>query len=236
MGRRRRRETTLTTGTPRCPSRAWTAFGWRSGSLWLRVGLVIGALCLAGLPGAVLGQTPTTPSEVRYIDELKQRNADYGPGCNGIGISTPRAVNMPADISTRWAAGHSACIPGMRLVMACIGEVVEADRLIGCTLQVADGQAPASIGCEQLTLLLPHDRVQPDPVLSDILSQGSEGGSVSCAEPRQLAAGTTIAAAYRVPAAETRGDLALMIDVDGSEVPAFLIPAAQVDVAPVEAT
>jgi hypothetical protein len=166
-------------------------------------------------------------SQLRYIEELKQRNADYGPGCNGIGISTPREVNMPADISTRWAGGHSACIPGLRLVAACIGEVSGSYRLIGCTLQVADGESAASLGCQQLTLIAPDTRLHPNPELSDILSGGSDGAAASCATPSQLASGATIAAAFRIPVARSPGDLALLIDLDGSEVPAFLIPASQ---------
>lgn len=186
--------------------------------------LAVALLALAAGAAPVRAQEG---SQLRYIEELKQRNADYGPGCNGIGISTPSEVNMPADISTRWAAGHSACIPGLRLVAACIGEVSDNSRLIGCTLQVADGEAAASLGCQQLTLIAPDTRLRPNPELSDILSGGSGGSAVSCATPSPLASGAAIAAAFRIPVARSPGDLALLIDIDGSEVPAFLIPASQ---------
>jgi hypothetical protein len=178
-------------------------------------------------PSGALAQVTLAAPQARYIEELKQRNDDYGPGCNGIGISVPLSVNMPDTISSRWAAGHSACIPGLRLVATCLGEIVAADRVIGCTIQVADGKAVGMLGCEQLTLITAADRFKPDPSLSDALGEGSEGGSRSCAEPRDLTPGATIAAAFFVPATESTGDLALMIDVDGSEVPVFLIPSGQ---------
>jgi hypothetical protein len=195
-----------------------------------RLWLIVCALFLASIPDIVLAQDQPDASEQRYIEELKQRNADYGPGCNGIGISTPREVNPPTDISTRWAAGHSACIPGMRLVLACIGEVENENRIIGCTLQVADGQAAGAVACERLTLLAPDARFHPDPLLSDALSRGSVGASLSCSEPLDFSPGATIAVAFLVPAAESAGDLALIIDVNGEEVPAFLIPAGQLSV------
>jgi hypothetical protein len=78
-------------------------------------------------------------------------------------------------------------------------------------------------------LITPSARVTPDATLSDALGEASEGGSRSCSEPQDIAAGATFAAAFLVPATESRGDLAVMIDVDGSEVPAFLIPAGQLD-------
>src|SRR5215213_4040182 len=105
-----------------------------------RLGLVAGVLLLAAGPRVAHAQDQPGPSQARYIEELKQRNAGYGPGCDGIGISVPAEVNMPADITSRWAAGHSACIPGMRLIMTCMGEVTGEERVIGCTLQVADGE------------------------------------------------------------------------------------------------
>lgn len=199
--------------------------------MFCRLWLIACVLFLTHIPDVALAQDEPDASQVRYIEELKQRNADYGPGCNGIGVSTPRAVSLPADISTRWAAGHSACIPGMRLVMACIGEVANEDRLIGCTLQVADGQAGGTVACEQFTLLTPDARIHPDPILSDALSRGSNDASQSCSESQGFSPGVTIAAAFLIPAAESAGDLALTIDVDGSEVPAFLIPAGQLSVA-----
>jgi hypothetical protein len=188
---------------------------------------VVLALLTATAGRAQAQQAVATP-QVRYIDELKQRNAAYGPGCDGIGISLPMTVNMPANTTGRWTAGHSACIPGMRLMMSCLGEVVVTDRIIGCTLRVADGQAAKALGCADLTLITPAARFSPDQALSDALAIGSEGGSLSCAKPRELTTGATITAAFSVPAAESEGDLAVLIDVDGSEVPAFLIPAAQV--------
>jgi hypothetical protein len=192
------------------------------------IGLVV--LLAFAATARVVGAQDASPSpQDRYIEELKQRNAAYGPGCNGIGISVPATQDMPADITSRWAAGHSACIPDLRLVMACIGEVVDEDRVISCTLQVADGQGDGTISCEQFALITPSARVTPDATLSDALGEASEGGSRSCSEPQDIAAGATFAAAFLVPATESRGDLAVMIDVDGSEVPAFLIPAGQLD-------
>jgi hypothetical protein len=167
--------------------------------------------------------------QARYIEELKQRNNDYGPGCNGIGISVPLSVDVPDPISTRWAAGHSACIAGLRLVTTCLGEIVAADRVIGCTLEVADGGTTGDLGCQQLTLITASARFHPDPSLSNTLAEGSNGGSHSCSEAVPLATGAAIAAAFSVPVIESAGDLALMIDIDGSEVPAFLIPSGQVD-------
>jgi hypothetical protein len=198
--------------------------------LWLLA--VVLLIAHAGMSRVALAQEALATPQARYIEELKQRNDDYGPGCNGIGISVPIAVDMPAAISSRWAAGHSACIPGMRLVATCIGEVVAEDRVVGCTLRVADGQAAETIGCERLTLLTASTRFAPDPTLSDALAEGSEGGSGSCSEPRDLTPDTAIAAAFLAPAMESSGDLALLIDLDGSEVPAFLIPSGQLDVSP----
>jgi hypothetical protein len=185
-------------------------------------------LKIAAAPVA-LAQDEPAGSQIRYIKELEQRNVDYGAGCNGIGVSLPPTVSMPADISTRWAAGHSACIPGMRLVLVCSGEVAGEDRVIGCLLRVADGSAAGSLGCDQLTLIAPDARFKPDPGLSQALSEGSAGGSVPCSQPSAYTAGLTVAAAFLVPAAESRGDLAVLIDVDESEVPAFLIPSGQLD-------
>ncbi|MBW3634711.1 MAG: hypothetical protein KY456_16960 [Chloroflexi bacterium] len=196
--------------------------------LWLLVCILL----LTGTPRIALAQDDPSALQVRYIEELKQRNAVYGPGCNGIGISVPATQNMPVDITSRWAAGHSACIPDLRLVMACIGEVAGEDRVIGCTIQVADGQGDGTITCEQLTLITPSTRYTPDAVLSDALGEASEGGSRSCSEPVNLAPGATVAAAFLVPATSSMGDLAIMIDINGAEVPAFLIPAGQLGAEP----
>jgi hypothetical protein len=196
-------------------------------SMRYRLWLLACVLLLAAGPRIALAQNASGASQVRYIEELKQRNAGYGPGCDGIGISVPAEVNMPIDITSRWAAGHSACIPGMRLIMACIGEVTGEDRVIGCTLQVVDGQGEGTITCDQLTMIAPGARFTPDAMLSDTLSEASEGGSQSCSERIELTPGATVAATFLVPASETTGDLAVLIDVDGSEVPAFLIPAGQ---------
>jgi hypothetical protein len=179
------------------------------------------------MPNVAFAQGESSDSQVRYIEELKQRNAAYGPGCNGIGISVPTTVEVPADITSRWAAGHSGCIPGLRLVMACIGEVTSDDRVIACTLQVADGERDETVTCEQLTLIAPGARFTPDAKLSGDLGEASEGGSRSCSEPMNLTPGATVAAVFVVPASESTGDLAVMVDVDGAEAPAFLIPAGQ---------
>jgi hypothetical protein len=199
--------------------------------MFSRLWLLVCVLCIC-TQGITLAQEGREGSQVRYIDELKQRNADYGPGCNGIGISVPQAVNMPADLTTRWVAGHSACIPGMRLIITCIGEVTGEDRVIGCTLQVADGEGEGTIACEQLTLIAPDARFAPDVMLSDTLGEASEGGSRSCSEPIEVTPGATVAAVFLVPASESTGDLAVTVDVDGSEVPAFLIPAGQLSADP----
>ena len=188
---------------------------------------LVSLLALGSMPRVAQAQDESSPSQARFIEELKQRNAFYGPGCNGIGISVPATQNMPVDITSRWAAGHSACIPDLRLVMTCTGEVAGEDRVISCTIQVADGQRDGTIACERLTLIAPDARFTPDTMLSDALGEASEGGSGSCTEPQDLTPGTTVAAAFLVPATESMGDLAVMIDVDGSEVPAFLIPAGQ---------
>jgi hypothetical protein len=195
----------------------------------VRLLLLTCVLLTAVVPGSVLAGDEIEGAQVRYIDELKQRNVDYGPGCNGIGVSIPQSVEMPADLSTRWVAGHSACIPGMRLVMICIGEVAGADRVIGCLLRVADGEAAEAIGCDLLTLITPGGRFTPDPLLSKTLSEGSESASKPCSEPGTFAEGTTVAAAFLVPAAESTGDLAILLNLDGSEVPAFLLPSSQMD-------
>jgi hypothetical protein len=192
-----------------------------------RLAFVACILLLAAGPRGAHAQDQPDDSQVRYIEEFKQRNAGYGPGCDGIGISVPAAVDMPADITSRWVAGHSACIPGMRLIMTCIGEVTDEDRVISCTLQVADGQSLGTISCGQLTLIAPDARFTPDAMLSDTLGEASEGGSRSCSERIELAPGATVAAVFLVPASGSTGDLAVMIDVDGAEVPAFLIPAGQ---------
>jgi hypothetical protein len=199
--------------------------------MFSRLWLLVCVLCIC-TPGITLAQEGPDGSQVRFIEELKQRNADYGPGCDGIGISVPAEVNMPADISSRWAAGHSACIPDMRLIMTCAGEVTGEDRVVSCTLQVADGQRDGAIGCDQLTLIVPDARFTPDAMLSDTLGDASEGGSRSCSEGIALTPGATVAAVFLVPASESTGDLAVTVDVDGSEVPAFLIPAGQLSADP----
>ena len=193
--------------------------------LWL-IGL-ISMLALGGMPRVALAQDTGSQSQERYIEELKQRNAAYGPGCNGIGISVPVSVVIPTDVTSRWAAGHSACIPGLRLVMACTGDVVSEERVIGCMLQVAEGQLDRTVACERLTLITPGARYTPDATISDVMAEASEGGAQSCSQPRDLTPDITVAAGFRVPAAETTGDLAITLDVDGSEVPGFLIPAGQ---------
>ncbi len=195
--------------------------------MFCRVWLLACVLVLVAMPRTTLAQDTSGASQVRYIEELKQRNAGYGPGCDGIGISVPAEVDMPADITSRWAAGHSACVPGMRLIMTCMGEVTGEDRVIGCTLQVADGEGDGTISCDQLTLIAPDARFTPDVMLSDTLGEASEGGSRSCSEPIQLTPGATVAAVFLVPASGSTGDLAVTVDVDGAEVPAFLIPAGQ---------
>jgi hypothetical protein len=192
--------------------------------------ILISVLALGGIPRSTVAQETGAESQYRYVVELKQRNAAYGPGCNGIGISVPVAVDMPADVTTRWAAGHSACIPDLQLVMACAGEVVGEERVIGCLLQVADGQTDRTVACEQLTLITPGGRYTPEPALSVAMAEASEGGSQSCSEPRALAPNVTIAVPFHVPATMSVGDLAVTIDVDGAEVPAFLIPAGQLNV------
>jgi hypothetical protein len=204
----------------------------QAGSMAHRLGLLACVLLLAAMPRLALAQDAPGASQVHYIEELKQRNAGYGPGCDGIGISVPAEVNMPADISSRWAAGHSACIPDMRLIMTCAGEVTGEDRVVSCTLQVADGQRDGAIGCDQLTLIVPDARFTPDAMLSDTLGDASEGGSRSCSEPIELTRGATVGAVFLVPASESTGDLAVTVDVDGSEVPAFLIPAGQLSADP----
>ena len=191
------------------------------------LGFLACVLLLTAMPSVAFAQGESSGSQVRYIEELKQRNAAYGPGCNGIGISVPATVEVPADMSSRWAAGHSGCIPDLRLVMTCIGEVTGEDRVIACTLQVADGERDETVTCEQLTLITPGARFTPDAMLSDTLGEASEGGSRSCSEPINLTLGATVAAVFIVPASETTGDLAVIVDVDGAEVPAFLIPAGQ---------
>jgi hypothetical protein len=196
-------------------------------SMALRLGLLVCVLVVAAMPRITLAQDPPGASQARYIEELKQRNAGYGPGCDGIGISVPAEVDMPTDISSRWAAGHSACVPGMRLIMTCLGEVSGEDRVIGCTLQVADGERDGTISCDQLTLIAPDARFTPDAMLSDTLGEASEGGSRSCSERIPLTPGAAVAAVFLVPASGSAGDLAVTVDVDGSEVPAFLIPAGQ---------
>ena len=185
-------------------------------------------VAVAGIPCVAFAQPDPASPQTRYIEELKQRNDDYGPGCNGIGITVPATLDIPESISTRWAAGHSACIPGLRMVTTCLGDIVGDDRIIGCTLRVADGQSATSLGCAQLTLITAGTRLTSVPELSNTLAVGSEGGARSCTEQVALLPGATVAAAFSVPAIESSGDLALLIEIDGSEVPAFLIPAGQV--------
>lgn len=189
--------------------------------------IMICLVTFAGTLRTTLAQDPAPPSHVRYIEELKQRNADYGPGCNGIGISIPVTTDVPTDMSSRWAAGHSACTPGLRFVMTCAGEVASDERVIACMLRVAEGQSDRTVGCEQVTLITPGGRYTPDAGLSDAMAEVSEGASRSCSEPRDLAPGVTIAVPFHAPASTSSGDLAVMIDVDGAEVPAFLVPAGQ---------
>lgn len=194
--------------------------------------IVISFLTLAGTFRSTLAQDPASLSQDRYIEELKQRNAQYGPGCNGIGISIPMAVEVPPDVTSRWAGGHSACTPGLRFVMTCGAEVTGEERVIACMLRVAEGQGDRTIGCDQLTLITPGRRYTPDPALSDAMAETSEGASRSCSEPGDLAPGVTIAVPFHAPANTSMGDLAVLIDVDGAEVPAFLIPAGQLTIEP----
>jgi hypothetical protein len=195
--------------------------------------IVISLLTLAGGVRSTLAQDLGTPPQARYIAELKQRNADYGPGCNGIGISVPMTVDVPTDMTSRWAGGHSACMPDLRLVLTCGGEVAGEERVIACMLRVAEGQSDRTISCDQVTLLTPGGRYMPDATLSNAMAESSEGISRSCSEPGDLAPGATIALSFHAPAETSMGDLAILIDVDGAEVPAFLIPAGQLTVAPV---
>ena len=195
-----------------------------------RLALVWGVILLGLVlvPPALAQESP----QLRYIDELKQRNSDYGAGCDGIGVTIPREVELPADLSSDWAASHSACIPNARLIAVCLGDAVAADFVIGCTFQVAAGQAAVTLTCDRLSLMTPEDRYAPNLELSEVLGQGSVETSRPCVEPTELATGTSIAAAFVVPASEAAGDLAVLVDVDGSEVPAFLIPAGQMMASP----
>ena len=192
--------------------------------------ILIALVALASTSGSARAQDPGRASQDRYIEELKQRNADYGPGCNGIGISVPVTVDVPADMSSRWAAGHSACIPGLRLVMACAGDVTGDERVIACTLRVAEGQSDRTIGCDQITLITPGGRYTPDASLSDAMADASEGASISCSNVRALSSGVTMSIPFYAPENTSRGDLAVMIDLDGAEVPAFLVPAGQLTI------
>lgn len=194
-----------------------------------RLWLLACVLFLGGVASPAVAQDDVDRPQLRFITELKQRNADYGPGCDGIGVSIPPAVAMPAELTSPWVASHSACLPGLRLVMTCLGDIVEADRVIGCTILAADGQGTGPIACDALTLILPNARFTPDLLLSELLSQGSDAGVQSCAAATELTPGVAIAAAFVVPASESATDLALLIDIDGSEAPAFLIPAGQLD-------
>ena len=194
--------------------------------------IVICLMTLGGISRPALAQEVESPSQDRYIEELKQRNADYGPGCNGIGISVPMAVDVPADMTDRWAGGHSACTPSIRFVMACAGEIAGEERVIACMLRIAESQSDRSIDCEQLTLITAGGRYTADAALSDAMAEASEGAARSCSQPRQLAPGVTIAVPFHAPASTSMGDLAIMIDVDGAEVPAFLVPAGQLTIEP----
>jgi hypothetical protein len=196
---------------------------------WRTLLIVISLLTLAGTvrPALAQMQDQDAPSQARYIAELKQRNAAYGPGFNGIGISIPVTVEAPADMTSRWAAGHSACTPGLRFVMTCAGDSAGDERVIACLLRVAEGQSDRTLDCDQLTLITPGGRYTADAALSDTMAATGEGASRSCEEPQALAPGLTIAAPFHAPVNTSMGDLAVMIDVDGAEVPAFLIPAGQ---------
>jgi hypothetical protein len=189
--------------------------------------IVVTLLALAGTSRPLTAQDLQSPSQARYIEELKQRNAGYGPGCNGIGISVPVTVDVPPDVPNRWVAGHSACTPGLRFVMTCGGEVTGEERVIACMLRIAEGQSERTLGCEQFTLITPGDRYTADAALSDAMAATSDGASQSCSSPVALAPGVTIAAPFHAPASTSAGDLAVIIDVDGAEVPAFLVPAGQ---------
>jgi hypothetical protein len=116
--------------------------------------------------------------------------------------------------------------------MTCAGEVTGDERVIACMLRVADGQSDHEIGCEQMTLITPGGRYASDAALSDAMAETSEGASQSCSEPRALVSGVTIAAPFHAPASTSTGDLAVIIDVDGAEVPAFLVPAGQLTIDP----
>ena len=194
--------------------------------------IVIAFLALRGTLPQTLAQDVEPLPQDRYIEELKQRNADYGPGCNGIGISVPTTVEVPTDMTSRWTGGHSACVPDLRLVMTCGDEVIGEERVIACLLRVAEGQSDRMIGCDQLTLITPGGRYTADTVLSDAMAASSDGASRSCSEPGDFAPGVTIAVPFHAPVTTSTGDMAVTIDVDGAEVPAFLIPAGQLTIEP----
>lgn len=198
----------------------------RRQATWRQLILAAGVLALILPMGAAGAQTPEATQQ-RYINELKQRNADYGAGCNGIGVSLPGTVAMPADLTTRWVGGHSACVPGMRLMMSCRGDVIGDERIVGCLVHVAEGESRAEATCDTLTLITPYARFHPDPTLSRILGEGSESGARACDVPNAFTQDLTLAAAFSLPAVSSTGDLAILLDIDGSEVPAFLIPATQ---------
>jgi hypothetical protein len=191
--------------------------------------LVTCILIVTVIPQPAAAQEESAAPQLRYIEEIKQRNADYGPGCDGIGVTVPPTVEMPAEITSNWVASHSACVPGLRLVMTCLGDIVGEERIIGCTLQVADGQAEAALSCDRFTLLLPEDRLTPDETLSEILGQGSDGTAQPCSEAGSFDSGATVALAFQAPGSEPAPDAAILIDLDGSEVPAFFVPASQLD-------
>lgn len=187
-------------------------------------------LCLVALAGCgarvVRAQPAAAASQERYIVELGQRNASYGPGCNGIGVALPPPAGLPAEPTPRWVDGHAACTPGLRLTSSCVGTIAGGDRLVGCTIVAVDGTTPKPLGCADYTLLTFGGRFAGDAAASDAAAK-ADPRQVSCAPPAPLAPGKPVAVAFTLPATPTGGEMALMIDVDGTEAPDFLIPAVQ---------
>ena len=187
-------------------------------------------VCFVALVGcgplAVRAQPAADESQERYIVELGQRNASYGPGCNGIGIALPPPAGLPAEPTPRWIDGHAACANGLRLTSSCVGAVAGDNRLVGCTIIAVEGSTPKPLGCDAYTLLTLGGRFKGDPTASDAAAK-ADPRQVSCAQPAPLAPGKPVAVAFTLPAATTGGQMALMIDVDGTEAPDFLIPAVQ---------
>jgi len=188
---------------------------------------IAGAIALTlvmALPVAAAQEPGADPGPV--VGDLIHRKTNLGLECRNIGYSVPTLDRFPRNPAPGWAAYQSACVPGFRLVMSCLGERIGEDRLIGCTMAVPEGQANVAGSCDRFALLAGETRTAPEPVLTDALASGSPE-ILPCTANPPMAGNTRVGVAFLVPADVSNSHVAVEVALDG-EPAAFIVPSYEI--------